>query len=58
MSARQVRTAAKYYTCAKTHAHDRLIAPGTRYVRATVFLSGLKPHQVALCLPCGSEEEG
>jgi hypothetical protein len=56
--ASQVRTAAKYYTCVESYAHDRLIAPGDKYVRVTTFptyLSGGKPFQRVLCLPCGEE---
>jgi hypothetical protein len=55
MSARQVRTAAKYYVCAERH-HNRMIAPGDKYVRITIFpTDGLiaKPVQTALCFSCG-----
>jgi hypothetical protein len=59
MSARQVRTAAKYYTCNALFAHHRMIAPGDKYVRITIFptdnprsLKG-RPIQAVYCLPCG-----
>jgi hypothetical protein len=59
LSSYQIRKAAKYYTCADSgYAHDRMIAPGDKYVRITLFKSDLfvdssKPRQVVLCLACG-----
>jgi hypothetical protein len=58
MSARQVRTAAKYYTCNALFAHHRMIAPGDRYVRITIFptddlVGRSRPIQAVYCFPCG-----